>query len=151
MKKLLIALLLIIPSFTSAEELSWEGFTLLHDVYTVGGDVYCDVTSGGYKGNWGLGTSKQLLAYDLVVGTRTYQLSLDFSYPIAFQTFTAKGLSLVYDLTPHIRSLAFISTLSGDSIKIGLWTGLRTDMNPNDTGAIIGGIRAQILKIKLLD
>jgi len=126
----------------------------LRGLYTVGGDVYCDFTSGGWKGNFGLGTSKELLTYQLFLTKRQQllnaplSLSIEFGYPIAFQTFTARGFSVIYDLTPHITSMAIFSQFTG--VKFGVWIGNRLDLNPTDAGYYVFGLRGQALRINLL-
>ena len=155
MKRILLAIFLFSAISVSADEslFSSNGFTVLKNAYSVGGDVFCDFSTGGARGNWGIGTSKELLTYSWSVtktaGIKTYTISLDFSYPIAFQTYTGKGLSLIYDLSPHISSLDFLKTITNDTFKTGVWFGVRTDMAITDPGAIIGGIRAQVIKFTL--
>ena len=132
---------------------SWQGLTVLNNLWKVGGDIYCDFTSGGWRGNFGLGTSKEVLTYQLFL-TKQQQLrntplslSLEYGFPIAFPTFTARGFSVIYDLTPHITSMAIFSQFSG--FKFGCWLGNRLDLSPNDAGYIVGGVRAQALRINL--
>ena len=116
MKKILIFILLLFSVNSFASDLSWNGFTLLPQILSIGGELVINTSTLEV----GAGVSKSLISYTVknLFGV-DHAITLNYAPVLKFQDYLGTGLFLDIDLSNYSDGLNFIQSVSGITVGFG--------------------------------